>query len=69
MTTLCAQYSLELKFLDHTDGTSIDHDKIVKILELLINDAIETFNDVEGVEGGVTLGTVIYEADYEDVPE
>ena len=64
MTTgLGAQYMLELKFPQYKDGTSIDHDAIVAILETLINDAIESIGDVEGAEGA-ELGVVAYEADY-----
>jgi hypothetical protein len=60
MATLGAQYMV--KFLDHVDGTEIDHDEIVAILETLINDAIETINDAAG--HGTVLGTVAYETDY-----
>lgn len=60
---LGAQYMLELKFPEYKDGTTIDHDSIVAILETLINDAIESIGDVEGAEG-VQLGVVTYETDY-----
>lgn len=58
---LGAQYVLELKFLDYDDEL-IDHDSIISLLHTLINDAMESINDVSGQQ--VALGEIMYETDY-----